>query len=309
METREQPATERSKTKTTRYLVAAALLGGGVTLGAVFSPIGLAGAQSSDTDTDSTDTDSTDTETDRPVDGDRARDGRPGRGRGGPDFPVGRVLGLLDLTPEELEAAFAEGKTVAEIAEEQGVGTDELVAELVAGVEERLDQAVADERIDADEAEARLAEIESRIEAFVTTEPGDDGFPAGRRDHPGRHGLPGVEGEEVADLLGLTTDELRAGLTDGKSLADIATEQGVTTDELTAFLVAQATEAIDQAVADGDVDPERAEQAKEQLAERIAIMVERTPGDRSDRGLHDHPHSHPHRHPHGGHPNALDPNA
>jgi hypothetical protein len=63
-----------------------------------------------------------------------------------------------------------------------------------------------------------------------------------------RIGVAGVDPQAIADFLGLTTEQVKADLDAGQSLAQIAVAQGKTRDELKAFLVAQATTAIDAAI-------------------------------------------------------------
>ena len=102
---------------------------------------------------------------------------RERRGNGGE-----RIQGLADtlgLTVEELQAASAEGQTLAEIAAAQGISEADLVDALVAGVAEKIDAAVESGRIDADEAAEKLAQIEQRVTEGVNAEPGER--PVGER--------------------------------------------------------------------------------------------------------------------------------
>ena len=63
-----------------------------------------------------------------------------------------------------------------------------------------------------------------------------------------RMGIAGVNAQQIADFLGLTTKQVKADLDAGQSLSQIAVAQGKTRDDLKAFLVAQATTAIDAAI-------------------------------------------------------------
>ncbi|NNH23878.1 hypothetical protein HLB09_12415, partial [Pseudokineococcus marinus] len=116
-------------------------------------------------------------------------------GPGGPGGPGGLGPGpagldaaaeVLDLTPEELRDALAQdGATLASVAEDQGVSTDDLVAALVDAARAHLDEEVADGRITQEQADERAADLEARIGELVTTEVGDR--PLG----PGGHGPGG----------------------------------------------------------------------------------------------------------------------
>lgn len=75
----------------------------------------------------------------------------------------------------------------------------------------------------------------------------------------------------IADVIGVTTDDLRQAREDGTSLADLA---GDNVDDLVDYLTEQSTERINQAVADGKITQEQADEKLDGLEERIADRVE-----------------------------------
>ncbi|MEO1059438.1 MAG: hypothetical protein AAFY28_21230, partial [Actinomycetota bacterium] len=83
---------------------------------------------------------------------------RPGKGRGGP-FSRGAgvineaVTDLLGLTPAELREQLMDGSTLADVAAEQGVDPQAVIDEIVGETQERLDEAVANGRLDQAEAD------------------------------------------------------------------------------------------------------------------------------------------------------------
>ena len=83
----------------------------------------------------------------------------------------------------------------------------------------------------------------------------------------------GETSDVLTGVLGIDADTLQTELRDGKSLADIATENGVDPQAVIDALVAEATTEIDQAVTDGKMDADRADQMKADLADRIADRV------------------------------------
>jgi len=68
-----------------------------------------------------------------------------------------------------------------------------------------------------------------------------------------------VVSQAVQDLLGLTRAEIHAQRVEGKTLSEIAAEQGVSEDGLIDAIVAERTELIEQAVADGELTQEQAD--------------------------------------------------
>lgn len=274
-----------------RFAVPAALVVGGVTVGSFVAPLNLVSAQEADTDSTEAESD-TDTDTD----GDHTHR-RYGRSFGAKAEVLEETIGL---SAEEIRDAMAEGSTLAEVAETQGVSEDALITALVDAATERIDQAVADGDLDADEAEERKAGLEERISEMVNREPGENFGERGRRGHRGAGMLRGGL-DVVEETLGLTAEEIKAGFAEGKSLADLAAEQGISADELADAMVAQATERLDAAVADGKIDEDRAASAAEQLEERIDQAIEAEPfslgrgiGRAENRGLRQHHRNHHH---------------
>jgi polyhydroxyalkanoate synthesis regulator phasin len=80
----------------------------------------------------------------------------------------------------------------------------------------------------------------------------------------------------LTDVLGLTEDELRSALRDdGTTLADVAEQQGVAVDDVVAALRAAAEERVEQAVTDGRITREHADEIIAELPERIADAMDR----------------------------------
>ena len=67
-------------------------------------------------------------------------------------------------------------------------------------------------------------------------------------------------GQSVADALGITTDQLRTELQSGKSLADVATAHGKTTQDVVDALVKEATTRLDAEVTAGRLTRAQADQ-------------------------------------------------
>ncbi|MEW6286602.1 MAG: hypothetical protein AB1509_10240 [Chloroflexota bacterium] len=82
---------------------------------------------------------------------------------------------------------------------------------------------------------------------------------------PGWHGfrLSDAELEAVANVLGMTPDEVSSALQSGKTLLDLADEKGVAIEDVQAALqavrAAEMRDAISQAVKDGTMTQEKAD--------------------------------------------------
>ena len=124
------------------------------------------------------------------------RSGGPGGlgGLGAVHLAADSLAEAADATVEELRTAFGDGTTLAELAASKGVTRSVLVARLVASAQERLDAAVADERLTQEQADERAAGLPERIERLVD-----------RAGHGPRHGMFGGDDEVAGPTAGRTS--------------------------------------------------------------------------------------------------------
>jgi hypothetical protein len=122
----------------------------------------------------------------RPERGEGGFGGGPGGHRGGPGGMFGRggpgmgseaLTELLGLTAEEIHTQLHDGTTLAEIATAQGVEVQAVVDALVAELDTRLDEAVANGRIDRADADLYHADATTKITDMVNNGRPDRGAP------------------------------------------------------------------------------------------------------------------------------------
>ena len=111
-------------------------------------------------------------------------EGRHGPGRGIVHASLDTAATALGVTSEELRAALREGKSVADVAGEQGVDVQVVIDALAAEAQERIATAVSEGRITQAQADERLATLTDDITKIVNGE--GRGFGRGRG--PGRGG-------------------------------------------------------------------------------------------------------------------------
>ena len=138
-----------------------------------------------------------------------------------------------------------------------------------------------------------LSEILSDlVEEQVITQEQADRIEAEIRDrgvHFGRHGHrfrdPGgfAAKAEIAEILGLTAEELRDALADGKTLGEIADETGARQDLIEA-LVAAGNERIDAALEAGRITEDEAAELRGQITEHVEDLINRELPDHGFRG-------------------------
>jgi len=89
------------------------------------------------------------------------------RGGAGLLMALDEASEAIGIDDDDLRDALRDGSTIAEVAEQEGVDVQTVIDAMVAEVSERLDDAVADGRIDAAEAEEHLADARERITELV----------------------------------------------------------------------------------------------------------------------------------------------
>lgn len=239
------------KQKTIAAVAMTAALAGGALIGSTLGNPLASGAQ-----------DNTSTTTTAPK-GSSDQGGKPG---GGPGFRMGGggidlevAAKTLGLSTEELRTQLQDGKSLADIAEAQGVDKQDLIDALVAAGEERLDEA--------------KAELPDRIaEAIESTHTG--GGDHGGRGPGGRGGFGGGASlETAAKALGISEDDLKTALQDGRTIAEVAKEKGVDVQKVIDALVAESKAKTAEALKAGKITQEQADERDANATERITSFV------------------------------------
>jgi hypothetical protein len=176
----------------------------------------------------------------------------------------------LGLTRAELIQQVKSGKTLAQIAGEQGKSVDGLVDALIAAGTAQLDKKVADGTLTAAQRDTLVSQLRTRVTAFVNGQGAPSGFGAARAD------AAAMMADTAANYLGLSTDQLISQLKSGKSLAQVAVAQGKSVDGLVDALVAAGTAQLDKKVADGTLSAAQRDAIVSQLKDRITAFVNST---------------------------------
>jgi hypothetical protein len=192
---------------------------------------------------------------------------------GGPGFRhhggehLATAAEAIGITEDELRAALAEGQSIAQVAEANDVDVQTVVDALVAAATERLESAIDD--------------LPERIADVVEREGLPDRGPGG--GHGPGHLAAGLD--EAAEAIGITSEELRAALRDGSTIAEVAEANDVEVQGVVDALVAAAESRLDQAVEDGRLSEAEAEERAADLPERIGALVDGEHPPRGERHL------------------------
>jgi len=172
--------------------------------------------------------------------------------------------------PFDFQARFREA-----IAGILGISVNEYDAAVETAQGQALDEAVTEGWLTEDQAQ----QMQERMAEGLGPGMRGGGFGPMRG---GRGGLMGGHENSLIDVaaeaLDLSVQDLLTELQDGKSIADVAGEKGVDVQTIADAHLAQLTETLNQAVADGQLTQARADwmlaQAAEQVQERLTEPFE-----------------------------------
>jgi flagellar hook-basal body complex protein FliE len=231
-----------------RRLVVPLVVVGSVAVGGVAGAVmGVPGFSGASTPT------ATQTQTTAP-NGNRA--GRAMHARGGPELEA--AAKALGMTTDELVAKLKDGKTtIADVAKDKNVPLNDVIDAMVGADRQRIEDFVKNP----------LPQPPAGAPNFK------GGF--GKGGPGGRGAAFGVGGEidSVAKILGVSSDDLKKALRDGKSIADIAKSKNVDVNTVIDKLVTDATKRVNDAVANGKLTKEQAAKITDSLKQHITAFV------------------------------------
>ena len=168
------------------------------------------------------------------------KDGQEGF-RGG--FIGQEVLDLLKLDAKTLKEKLAAGKTLAQVAEEQGVSRDDLTA--------------AFDKQQAEQKQTFVGNLDKTLDAQLPIDR-PRGIAGGRAFH---EGIGKLDLAASAKLLGLGEADLKKELESGKSLADVAKEKSVDVQTLIDAKKKVIVDGLTAAVKAGKLTQEQSDKA------------------------------------------------
>jgi hypothetical protein len=191
----------------------------------------------------------------------------------------------------------AEQSILTDAAKRLNVTPDALRSALGAAEDGQLDQAVKDGKLT--QAQADAIKAHRAKDGSVLGGPGvggpHGGGPGGRPGFGlGGPGLmfkmsPGGALDAAATALGLDRADLATKLRDGKSIADVAKDQGKSLDDVKKAITDGVTKELDQAVTDKKLTSDQRDKILTELGDHLDDLVNRTPptgGPRFDKQGH-----------------------
>ncbi|MBL8153904.1 MAG: hypothetical protein JNM70_06955 [Anaerolineae bacterium] len=178
------------------------------------------------------------------------------------------VLAETGLTVQEVREQLADGQTLAAVIEANGGSVQNVIDAAVSAATEQINQAVANGRMTQEQADQLLAELPDVITRAVNGElaaQGDRG-PLARASER-------ILVRAAADATGLEPSAIVEQVRAGQTLAEVITANGGSVEAVVSAAVTEATAEINQAVADGKMTQERADQLISRLPEVYTAAV------------------------------------
>lgn len=180
--------------------------------------------------------------------------------RGGERILLQVVADATGLEVSDLLPLLREGSTLAEIAEENGADVDAIIADAVADATERIETSVANGGLTREQADELIANLNTLFTNAMTS--------TVREFMVEMYVGVGVL-RMVAEQTGLLPREITEQMRGGSTLAQILTENGVDVNAFIEDVIAQADERLDQAVENGRITQERADEILVNLREHL----------------------------------------
>jgi len=188
---------------------------------------------------------------------------------------IGGGIGLVVAQDEDTPIETFLGR----VAEKLGIGEDELRSAVTEAEQDIIDEQVAEGKLSEEQGEA----LKERIENGDLLAP-LRGTLAGPRHHLCDRVFDCIRErahdrvrdhtvEAAATVLGLELEELVSELKDGKTLAEVAEEQGMPVDKFTAAMLPEVRQELDALVAEGKLTQEQADANFEHVEENIDRIV------------------------------------
>ncbi len=147
-----------------------------------------------------------------------------------------------------------------------GGGSAGVVNAIAAAGTQRIDQAAARGTIDASKADQAKQKLRDFANRFVNEAKPTNGSGRG-------YGLRKDAVQAGAKEIGVSTDDLKQALKDGKTVAQVAKDHDKSVDDVVNAIVKEAKSDIDQAVKDGKLDSRRADELESKLPDHVKLFV------------------------------------
>ncbi|WP_010269961.1 hypothetical protein [Paenibacillus senegalensis] len=159
---------------------------------------------------------------------------------------VEETASLLGITKDDLIAELKKDKSLNEVAKSRGMSGEELAGKLMVLRIQKINEAVIAGKLPAEKAEKIKSRMKEHV-AYLLNQKGSKVLEhidthKWLRHNTLRHFTP----SKMAELIGISEQELVGKLKSGHSLSEIAEEQGISRQELTSRIKGEADPIIER---------------------------------------------------------------
>ena len=187
------------------------------------------------------------------------------------------VASTIGIDLATLKAELGADKSIATIAQANGVAAQTVINVLAAKSQSQIDAAIAAGKISAEDASAWQTKMSERAAYFVNN---TSEFMAKAKDGRKGKGHKGKGGKakysEIAQLIGIDVEMLYMKLKAGKSIADVATANGLAPQKIIDALMVDMQAKLDAMVAAGKLNSDEAAEKASAMKEQITAWVNGT---------------------------------
>lgn len=187
------------------------------------------------------------------------------------------VVDATGLTAEDIRSQIQDGATLAQIIETNGGSVNDVVAQVMTVITDRVNEAVANGNRTQEQANDLLEQLQERITDFLNSDrpirPGGGGRPGNAFGERLQDGIRDEIGRIVTETTGLTGEDIRTQLQDGTTLAEIIEANGGSVEDVIAQVMTAVTERVNEAVENGNLTREQADGLLQGLEERITNAI------------------------------------
>ncbi len=174
--------------------------------------------------------------------------------------PIYSILeSKLGFTKAQIQDAAKSGKTAFDLASEKGVTADQLKSMIVDAQSQNIDQMVSKGKLTQDKANTMKANLKTKMQNWNGS--------LKQEEH--KEGRSNPIYSVLESKLGFTKAQIQDAAKSGKTAFDLASQKGVTADQLRSMIVDAQSQNIDQMVSKGKLTQDKANTMKANLKTKM----------------------------------------
>jgi lipoate-protein ligase A len=182
-----------------------------------------------------------------------------------PGFDITTIFEFLGFDKHGFLEAIKSGRTLSSLAADKNMSRQQLIAIISEGIDKNYDQEVHNGKISQEDANALKAKTRGGIDKLIDT-------PLTQFNE--KKNTVSIDIKPALDLLGIDKQSFANASVAGQSLVDMATEKGVTRQQLIDSLLTQFNQTLDDALRSGNLTNEDGDNKKQSVLKQINKMID-----------------------------------